>query len=54
MEDPTKEGSLTAKLSHRKEQLENELERIAQAQKILDDNPALEKLFDIVGPVRTI
>lgn len=45
-------NTLTSKLSRKKDRLENELALIKRAQEILDKNPDLKELFDIVAQVR--
>ena len=47
-------NTLTMRLSRRRERLENELNLIVKAQQLLDKNPELKELFDIVAQVRGI
>ncbi len=45
-------NTLTTKLSRRRKRLESELVIITRAEELLDENPTLKELFDIVAQVR--
>jgi hypothetical protein len=46
------QSTMSSRLSSRREQLESELEKIKKAEAILDENPKLKELFNIVSQVR--
>ena len=45
-------STLTDRLNEQKEHLENQLDRVNTALKLLEENPKLQKVFDAVSQLR--
>lgn len=46
------QSTMSSRLSSKREKLETELEKIKRAEAILDENPKLKELFNIISQVR--